>query len=47
MLCEGDGLEIIWNRPNMTDKEFIDKIQKFCLEKDIGIDIKVVDGEKR
>lgn len=46
MLCEGDGWEIIWNRPNMTDKEFIDKIQEFCFEKNIGIDIEVVDGEK-
>jgi hypothetical protein len=46
MLCEGDGLEIIWNRPNMTDKEFIDKIQEFCFEKNIGIEIEVVDGEK-
>jgi hypothetical protein len=25
---------------------FIDKIQKFCLEKNIGIEIEVVDGEK-
>ena len=44
MLCEGDGLEIIWNRPNMTDKEFIDKIQEFCFEKNIGIEIEVVDA---
>ena len=47
MLCEGDGWEIIWNRPNMTDKEFIDKIQEFCFEKNIGIEIEVVDGEKK
>jgi hypothetical protein len=30
----------------MTDKEFIDKIQEFCFEKNIGIEIEVVDGEK-
>lgn len=46
MLGIEDGLGIVWNRPNMMVSEFIDKIQKFCLEKNIGIDIKVVDGEK-
>lgn len=46
MLGLEDGLGIVWNRPNMTDKEFIDKIQEFCFEKNIGIDIEVVDGEK-
>ena len=35
-----------WNRPNMMISEFIDKIQKFSLEKNIGIEIEVVDGEK-
>lgn len=46
MLGIEDGSGIVWNRPNMTDKEFIDKIQEFCFEKNIGIDIEVVDGEK-
>ena len=46
MLCEGDGLEIIWNRLNMTAKEFIDKIKEVCFKQNIGIDIEVVDGEK-
>lgn len=44
MLGIEDGLGIVWNRPNMTDKEFIDKIQEFCFEKNIGIDIEVVDA---
>lgn len=44
MLGIEDGSGIVWNRPNMTVSEFIDKIQKFCLEKNIGIDIEVVDA---
>lgn len=43
MLCDGDGCLVIWNRPNMDANEYVNEIRTFCLKKNIGVDIEIVD----
>ena len=43
MLCDGDGRLVIWNRPQMNVDEYVNEIRTFCLKKNIGVDIEIVD----
>lgn len=43
MLCDGDGRLVIWNRPNLDANEYVNEIRTFCLKKNIGVDIEIVD----